>query len=160
MGYDSQVIQAGRTVNDFMPGYVAELTARALKETGKPVQGAKVLVLGLTYKENVAETREAPVWQVIEELRERGVDVFAFDPLLKAEDIEAEFSGYGVTALSGLKSARGMDCVVLAVAHDAFKNVTLDELKGFTKGKPVLIDIRGFYSRQEAEEKGFFYKSL
>ena len=160
LGYVPQVILAGRTVNDFMPKHVAEITIKALKDIGKTVEGAKILVMGLTYKENVAETREAPVWYVIKELREYGVQVFTYDPLVNSADIEQDFSWLGIKALSSLKNASGIDCVVLSVGHDAFKKIALTELKGIMNDKPALIDIRGFYDSQEAKEKGIYYKSL
>ncbi len=89
LGYHPQVILAGRAINDSMPKHVAEMTIKALNNVGKVIKGSKVLIMGLTYKENVADTRETPVKGIIQELKEYGVDIFGYDPLLN--DIEHEF---------------------------------------------------------------------
>ena len=111
--------------------------------------------MGLTYKENVADTRETPAKEIIRELKEYDVEIFGYDPLL--DGIEDEF---GVRAVSNLKDISHIDCVILAVAHDAFKQISLDRLKELMNDAPVLIDIRGVFARKEAEEKGVYYQTL
>lgn len=111
--------------------------------------------MGLTYKENVADIRETPAKELIKELKEYGVDIFGYDPLI--DDIEPEF---GIKALSRLESISGIDCVILAVAHEAFKEITLDELRGIMSAKPILIDVRGFFDLQEAAKRESYYRSL
>jgi UDPglucose 6-dehydrogenase/UDP-N-acetyl-D-galactosamine dehydrogenase len=87
---------------------------KGLNEVGKVIKGSKVLIMGLTYKENVPDTRESPVREMVRELKEFGVDVYGYDPLLSKEEIE----GFGVKALDNLDVK--MDCVIVAVAHDEF----------------------------------------
>ena len=117
LGYHPQVILAGRAINDYMPKHVAEMAIKGLNEVGKVIKGSKVLIMGLTYKENVPDTRESPVREMVKELKEFGVDVYGYDPLLSKEEIEA----FGVNALDDFNVI--MDCVIVAVAHDEFKKI-------------------------------------
>ena len=92
LGYHPQVILAGRAINDYMPKHVAEMAIKGLNEVGKVIKGSKVLIMGLTYKENVADTRESPVREMVKELKEFGVDVYGYDSLLSREEILERFS--------------------------------------------------------------------
>jgi len=121
------VILAGRAINDYMPKHVAEMAIKGLNEVGKVIKGSKVLIMGLTYKENVPDTRESPVREMVKELKEFGIDVFGYDPLLSKEEIE----GFGVNALDNLDVKIKMDCVIVAVAHDEFKKIKLENIKKF-----------------------------
>ena len=154
LGYHPQVILAGRAINDYMPKHVAEMAIKSLNEVGKVIKGSKVLIMGLTYKENVPDTRESPVREMVKELKEFGVNVYGYDPLLSKEEIEA----FGVNALDDFNVI--MDCVIVAVAHDEFKKMELDDIKKFMNDKPVLIDVRGMFDEEEAKEKGFYYRRL
>ena len=155
LGYHPQVILAGRAINDYMPKHVAEIAIKALNDVGKVIRGSKILIMGLTYKENVADTRETPTKEIIKELREYGVEVWGYDPLLNG--IEQEF---GIKALSTLGGISDIGGVILAVGHDAFKKITLAELRQVMNDEPVLIDVRGFFDKKEAVEKGFYYRTL
>ena len=154
LGYHPQVILAGRAINDYMPEHVAMLTIRALNEAGKVIKGSKVLVMGLTYKENVPDTRETPVVEMIRVLKEFGVEVYGYDPLLSP----AEIQGFGVEPVDGLKN--GMDAVVVAVAHREFKDLSLEEIAGSMGEGPVVVDVRGMYDGSQAEELGVRYVRL
>jgi len=113
LGHHPQVILAGRAVNDYMPRHVAEMAIKGLNDAGKVIKGSKVLIMGLTYKENVPDTRESPAREMVKALLEYRVDVYGYDPLLSRREIE----GFGVKVLDGVKP----DCVILAVAHEEFK---------------------------------------
>ncbi len=154
LGYHPQVILAGRAVNDYMPKYVAEMVIKGLNEVNKVIKGSKVLVMGLTYKENVPDIRESPVREMIKELKEFGIFIYGYDPLLSREKIEE----FGIKALDDFKI--GMDGVIITVAHREFKGMTLDKLKEMMNDNPVLIDVRGMFDRREAEKKGYLYKQL
>ena len=154
LGYYPQVILAGRTINDNMPKHVAQMTIKALNDVGKVIKGSKVLIMGLTYKEDVADTRESPVRGTIKELQEYGAETFGYDPLLG--NIEGEF---GIRVVSNFEETK-VDGVILAVAHKAFREITLDKLKGIMNDNPVLIDVRGFFDSREAVRKGFYYRTL
>jgi UDP-N-acetyl-D-mannosaminuronate dehydrogenase len=128
---------------------------------GKVIRGSRVLIIGLTYKENVPDTRETPQKHVIEELKEYGVVPFGYDPVLAIDEAEKEFE---IEMLVDLNQKIKFDAVVLAVAHDIFKDgpraITLDRLAKTMNGHPVLIDIRRFFERARATQKGFCYRTL
>jgi len=131
LGYHPQVILAGRAINDYMPKHVAEMAIKGLNEVGKVIKGSKVLIMGLTYKENVPDTRESQVKEMVKELKEFGVEAYGYDPLLSKEEIE----GFGVKALDNLDVKIKMDCVIVAVAH-------------------------GMFDEEKAEKEEFYYKRL
>lgn len=155
VGYHPQVILAGRAINDYMPRHVATLAIKALNDVGKVIKNSRVLILGLAYKENVADTREAPVKEIIKELQEYGIHVFGHDPLLR--DAAREF---GVEAIDELGSAQGIDCTILTVAHNVFRGLTLDVLRQIMSERPVLIDVRALFDRDQATAAGFHYRRL
>jgi UDP-N-acetyl-D-mannosaminuronate dehydrogenase len=96
------------------------------------------------------------VREMVKELKEFGVDVYGYDPLLSKEEIE----GFDVKALDILDVKIKMDGVIVAVAHDEFKRKTLDEIKKFMNDTPVLIDVRGMFREEEAKKKGVYYRRL
>ncbi len=155
LDYHPQVILAGRAINDYMPKHVAEIAIKALNDVGKVIRGSKVLIMGLTYKENVADTRESPVKDIIKELKEYGVEILGYDPLLNHIEIE-----FGIKALLTLGDISGIDCIILTVEHDAYKKITLAELSQIMSDRPILIDVRGFFSENDVAEKGFYYRTL
>jgi UDPglucose 6-dehydrogenase/UDP-N-acetyl-D-galactosamine dehydrogenase len=112
--------------------------------------------MGLTYKENVPDTRESPVKEIVKELKEFGVEAYGYDPLLSKEEIE----GFGVKALDNLDVKIKMDCVIVAVAHDEFKRRGLEDLGKFMNDKPIIVDVRGMFDGEEAKRKGFYYRGL
>ena len=153
LSYHPQVILAGRAINDYMPKHVAEMAIKGLNEVGKVIKGSKVLIMGLTYKENVPDTRESPVRDMVRELKEFGVDVYGYDPLLSNAEIEA----LGVNALVNLDV--NVDCVIVAVVHDEFRGLSLEDIGKFMNDNPVLVDVRGTFD-EAAVGKGFRYMRL
>ena len=154
LGYHPQVILSGRAINDYMAKHIAEMTIKGLNEVGKVIKRSKVLIMGLTYKENVPDTRQSPVREMVKELKEFGVDVYGYDPLLSKEEIKQ----FGVKAIDNLNVK--VDCVIAAVAHNEFKKMKLDDIKKFMNDNTVLIDTRGMFDEEEAKEKGFYYRRL
>ena len=138
-----------------MPKHVAQMSIKGLSDVGKVIKGSRVLIMGLTYKENVADTRETPVRGIIKELREYGIEVLGYDPLL--DNIQDEF---GINAVPNFKEAPKVDCVIITVVHKVFQKITLDELRGIMNDNPVLADVRAFYDQQQAEKVGFYYIGL
>ena len=165
LGYHPQVILAGRAINDYIPKHVAEMAIKGLNEVGKVIKGSKVLIMGLTYKENVPDTRESPIREMVKELKEFSVDVYGYDPLLSKEEIESfdvnalDFS-FSTGFLFSKKKKCKVDCVVVTAAHDEFKEMKMEDIKKFMNDNPVLIDARGMFDEGEAKEKGFYYSSL
>jgi len=158
-GYHPQVILAGRAINDYMPKHIAEMTVKALNEVGKVLKGSRVLIMGLTYKENVPDIRESPAKEIIKELREFGIEVVGFDPMLDADNLKGEFNIKLYKNLNEVKEAKS-DCIILAVAHSSFYTLSLSDLKEMQNSDPILIDVRGMFDAEEAKKAGFCYRSL
>ena len=157
MGYHSQVILAGRRINDDMGKYVAENVVKNLIKSEKPVKNAKVAILGFTFKENCPDTRNSKVFDIVKELREYGIDPAIADPT--ADAAEAKHL-YGVE-FTGISKIKNMDAVVLAVAHDAFSKFTMADMdKFYGKGQKVLVDVKGLFDRNAYEKAGYNYWRL
>jgi UDP-N-acetyl-D-galactosamine dehydrogenase len=159
LGYHPQVILAGRAINDHMPKHVAEMTIKALNEAGKVIKGSRVLIMGLTYKQDVPGTREGPVKGVVRQLREYGVEIAGFDPLLNGAGLQDELGIRLLKDVAEIKQFRA-DGIIVAVAHFPFLSLTLSELKGMQNSNPVLVDVRGIFDAAEAVKAGFCYKTL
>ena len=153
IGYHPQVILAGRSVNDHMPKHVAELTIKGLNDAGKVINGSKVLVMGLTFKENVEDTRETPVKHIIKELKEFHCDLYGFDPLLSKEEVES----FGISSVDSITD-ESFDAVIITVVHDVFKEISFDDLKKSMNESPILVDVRGYF--RNAKDHGFSYYTL
>lgn len=157
LGYHSQVILAGRRINDDMGKYVAENIVKSLIKAGKHVKNAKVAILGFTFKENCPDTRNTKVFDIVSELREYGIDPVIADPTADAEEAKRLY-GVDFTEISTIKD---MDAVVLAVAHDEFAGLSMSNIdKLFGEGKKVLLDLKGLLDRTAYEKAGYLYWRL
>lgn len=156
LGYDSKVILAGRGINNYMPVYVAKTVAEELTKAGKELKNAKVLVLGLTFKENVPDLRNSKAKEMIAALKQQGVEVFGHDPLANEAFIESYF-GFKNSRLEDLSK---VDAIIMFSPHQEFKALTLAKLKTMMNDQPVLFDLKRFYDKQEAESLGITYKCL
>ncbi len=157
LGYHSQIILAGRRINDDMGKYCAENCVKSLIAADKSVKGAKVAILGFTFKENCPDTRNTKIIDIVRELREYGITPVIADP--EADAAEAKRL-YGVE-FADMSTIRGMDAVILAVAHAAFSNFAINEMdKFFGTGKKVLLDLKGLLNRKEYEAAGYRYWRL
>mgnify|MGYP003482646029 CR=1 FL=1 len=150
LGYHPQVILAGRRINDNMGKYIAEQTVKHLIREGSPVKDAHVIVLGLTFKENCSDLRNSRVIDVIHELQSYGVAVSVHDPVATAEDALSE---YGVTLRSWNELPRAQ-AVVAAVAHDAFKERSLDELQEKLQPGGLYVDVKCQADAKELRSRG------
>ena len=155
LGYHPQVILAGRSINDSMPKLVAEMTVKALNDAKKVIRDSRVLVMGLTYKEDVPDMRESPSLHLTDELRAYGCEVIAWDPLVTNSELPSE-----THLISSLDDVHELDAVVVAVAHSSFSDVSLDILRRHTQRDPVLMDVRRMYDGRHAQELGFIYRTL
>ncbi len=157
LGYHSEVILAGRRINDSMGKYVATNTVKLLIKSGCPVKSARILLLGLTFKENVPDTRNSKVIQIIQELQDFAVQVTVCDPWADDDEVLRE---YGL-ALSAFDEVHDVDAILVAVAHEQFRTKSLTELKSkLAPSRKVLVDVKGIFSRREAEEIGLSYWRL
>ena len=160
LGYHSQIILNGRIVNDSMGAYVADAAIRKMIEAGQAPKKSKVVILGLTFKENCPDTRNSKVNDIIKRLKEYGIEPIVADPWASEHDAVRE---YGVT-LTKMENITDADCVIVAVAHNQFKAMPLEQIKGLFAEKPddekVLIDVKGLYSVKDLEASGMRYWRL
>ena len=141
VGYHPQVILAGRRINNGMGKFIAEQTMKRLSQLARPVNDLKVAVLGLTFKENVPDLRNSKVPDIIQELREYGVQVLVHDPIAESEESVAE---YGIH-LQQWKDLQNVDGLIIAVAHRAYTGMSLQELLKPLRSQQdgVVIDVKG-----------------
>lgn len=158
LGYHSQIILAGRKINDNMGKHIASNIIKTMVQAKQQVNGAKVAILGLTFKENVGDVRNTKVIDIIHELEEYGVHLLVHDPMTDPEEVYNEF---GITLVDE-NELIDLDVVVFAVPHDMFVNkYTLDNLQHLYKNNTkILIDVKSLFDQKECENKGFTYWSL
>ena len=158
LGYHSQIILAGRRINDDMGKYCAENLVKQLIKADIPVKHARVAILGFTFKENCPDTRNTRIIDIYNELRDYGITAIITDPTADAEESRRL---YGVEFVP-MEAIRDMDAVILAVAHEQFKALTLADTDGFYRpGAPkVLLDLKGLLDRSAYEAAGYHYWRL
>ena len=157
LGYHSQIILSGRRINDDMGKYVAENVVKNLIAADKPVRNARVAILGFTFKENCPDTRNTKIIDIVNELREYGIEPMIADPTADADEAKRL---YGIE-FADMSAMQNMDAVVLAVAHTEFKALTMADLDTmFGPGKKVLVDVKGLLNRKEYEAAGYSYWRL
>lgn len=160
LGYHSQIILNGRIVNDSMGKYVADAAIKQMIEVGQAPKKSKVVILGLTFKENCPDTRNSKVNDIIKRLNEYGIEPTVVDPWASERDTMHEY-GVKLTSLSEIKDA---DCIIVAVAHNEFRTLDLDAMKELYKSVPdaekVLIDVKGIYKVSDLDASGIKYWRL
>ncbi len=157
-GYHAQVITAGRRVNDYMPHHMFELLKKALDDAGMKVSESKVVVMGLSYKENVADTRNPPALGLIKDIKEHGGKVVSVDPFIEEEVAKKEF-GIDGHSKSLAEIGKGMDAIVIVTSHTEFRGLDLAELRKAMR-TPIIIDGRRAVDRKEAAKQGFIYRCI
>lgn len=155
LGYHSQVILAGRKINDEMGRYVAENTVKKLIQNNVDVKNARVAVLGLTFKEDCPDTRNTKVYDIVTELFEYGITPVVYDPIADKEEVSAIYN----IELVDKEELCDFDAVIIAVAHKEIINMGLDGVIEILKGN-IIIDVKGVIDRKDAEEKGIVYWRL
>lgn len=175
MGYHSQIILSGRKINDEMGKYIAENIVKNMIKANIQINGARVLILGVTFKENTPDVRNTKVVDIIKELNDYGIEVFVVDPVANKDDLMEE---YGIE-LKEFREIQDVDAIVIAVPHEKFKEeLDLDELKKLYRidtnrkdsatverekiinKKFILIDVKGMFNKKEAENIGYDYWRL
>ena len=160
LGYHSQIILNGRIVNDGMGKFVADAAIKNMISVGQAPKKSKVVILGLTFKENCPDTRNSKVDDIIKRLNEYEINPVVVDPWASERDAMHE---YGVT-LTKLDDVANADCVIVAVAHNEFRALGLDRIKKLFKNSPdnekVLIDVKGLYKRSDLNSSGMKYWRL
>lgn len=181
MGYHSQIILSGRKINDDMGKYVAENTVKKMIKANKQINGSKVAIFGMTFKENCPDVRNTKVIDIINELEQYGVEVRVVDPVGDKEDLWRE---YRINP-SKIEEITDIDAAIFAVSHEVFKSLTLENIKkmfkptininldmigevaasseydkDIKKNECVLIDVKGMFNKKEAEQMGYLYWRL
>jgi nucleotide sugar dehydrogenase len=161
LGYHAQIITAGRKINDLMPHHVFLLLTKGLNSIEMPLKGTKVVVLGVSYKENVGDTRKTPSLKLVEELKEMEADVVTVDPFVTAKVVNFEF---GIPEEKHFddpyKALKGAQAVVFMVPHQSFKELDLKKVKKLMKPNPVFVDGRRVFDPEELKKLGFIYKGV
>lgn len=160
LGYHSQIILNGRIVNDGMGRYVANVAVKKMIAVGQAPKKSNVVILGLTFKENCPDIRNSKVADIIQSLNEFGIEPNIVDPWAKEEEAYRE---YGVKLIR-LKDVRDADCVIVAVAHNEFRKMEMEEIKRLfeesEEGNKVLIDVKGIYDVDVLEKSGLCWWRL
>lgn len=158
LGIHPEIIPAGRRINDGVGKRVAQATVKKLIQGGSRVRGARIGILGLTFKENVPDLRNTRVVDIVAELRAFGTEILVHDPMASAEEALDEYN----LTLSPLADLHDLDAIVVTVAHDAYKTLTPAELTTWFRpgARPVLADARGLFDRGDAETAGYLYWRL
>ena len=152
LGYHSQIILNGRIVNDSMGAYVADVAVKQMIAAGQAPRNSKVVILGLTFKENCPDTRNSKVNDIIKQLKTYEINPVVVDPWASERDALQE---YGVE-LKSIDDAKNADCIIVAVGHDEFKKMNLDDIKQLYRKssdeEKVLLDVKGIYKVEELKK--------
>ncbi len=160
LGYHSQIILSGRKINDSMGKFVANNIIKKLIEADKVVKKAKVVIFGITFKEDCPDTRNSKVVDIIDNLKEYGIEPIIVDP--EADEKEAK-EEYGIT-LENMENIKDADCIVFAVAHNKFKSMSLNEINKYfinaDNSNKVIIDVKSILNKEEIINSNYIYWRL
>lgn len=160
LGYHSQIILSGRKINDGMGAFVADAIIKKLILANKVVKHTKVVILGITFKENCPDSRNSKVVDIIKRLKQFGIEPIVVDPQADAADARNEYN----MELVELDMVNDADCLVFAVAHDEFKNINMEKIDSLFGASPneekVIIDVKSILNKTEIEKLGYSYWRL
>jgi UDP-N-acetyl-D-galactosamine dehydrogenase len=147
LGYHPEVILAGRRINDNMGLYIASKIIKLMSKKDNPIYNSRILMLGITFKENCPDIRNSRVIDIIRELEGFGANVDVYDPEADAEEVHEE---YGIELKATPNGSVKYNAIVLAVGHSVFKELSIDDLKN---GKTVVYDIKGFFEKEKVDAR-------
>ncbi len=160
LGYHSQIILNGRIVNDGMGVYVADAAVRKMIEAGQAPKKARVVIMGLTFKENCPDIRNSKVYDIVKRLEEYGISPEIVDPWANNDEAKRE---YGLD-IKSVEEIRDVDCIIVAVAHQEFRNMNIEGIKKLFGDKnlsnKVLIDVKGIYDISTLTKSGLLWWRL
>lgn len=161
LGYNSQIITAGRKINDGMGEYVADKIIKKLVKTGKNPSQSNITILGLTFKENTPDTRNSKVEDIINRLRDYNIDPLVVDPWADPKDAKDEYN----VDLTDVNNVKDVDCLVFAVGHEEFANYSIEDIEKLFKSdldnkEKIIIDIKSILNKEEIVEQGYTYWRL
>lgn len=144
LGYNAQIITSGRRINDEMPAYIAKKLVQFMIQAGKNPADTKVLVLGITFKENVADIRNSKIADLVRELMQFSINVHISDPHASPNEVAHEYRFGMVDQISD-----NYDAVIVAVNHNEYRDYDVDYFKSIMNGQPILFDLKAIYNRPE-----------
>jgi UDP-N-acetyl-D-galactosamine dehydrogenase len=147
VGYNPEIILAGRRMNDGMGGYIANEVVKLMIKRNIPVKHANVLILGVTFKENCPDVRNTRVVDIISELSSYDINITVYDPWASPEEVKHE---YGIVTGNKLDGDKKYDAIVLAVAHDEFMQ---QEWKSYLKQDGILYDVKGCLEKSYVDHR-------
>lgn len=160
LGYHSQIIAAGRKINDSMGKFIADSTIKQIIKANKKVKEAKVCIFGFTFKENCPDTRNSKIVDIIYELKDFGIEPIIIDPQADKEEAKHE---YGIDIVD-ISNANDIDVLILAVAHNEFKTLSINDIDKFfkkeTNDNKVIIDVKSILNPNEVKSLGYQYWRL
>ena len=160
LGYHSQIVLSGRKVNDGMGAFVADCTIKELIKAGKAPKNSKIAILGLTFKENCPDTRNSKVDDIIKRLREFDIAPIVVDPWASERDAMNEYN----VELTNIEDVKDVDCVIVGVAHNQFREMGLKEISKLfgdkANNEKIIIDVKGLYNLDELNESGMRFWRL
>ena len=160
LGYHSQIILAGRKINDNMANFITDITLKKMIKGNKQINKSKIYIMGITFKEDCSDVRNSKVIDIIHRFKEYGLDVTVVDPVADIDEIKT-LDGINLVDLADVKNA---DVIIFAVGHREFKELGIDEISGMyadiANNEKILIDIKSMFSKDEMEKLGFSYWSL
>jgi UDP-N-acetyl-D-glucosamine/UDP-N-acetyl-D-galactosamine dehydrogenase len=156
-GYHAQIINAGRSLNDFMGAYIARQTIKRIITLDKNIKECRVLIMGITFKENVSDIRNSKVADVHKELMSYGIrHIDVVDPFASSDEVQEEY-GFGLKE----KPGSGYDAIIVAVNHREYIGLTAEYFKSLSNGTAVLVDVKSIYLKQfKTKQDGLIYWSL
>ena len=155
IGFHPELILAGRRINDYTPQFIAQKVVKLLIKAGKVVQNSKVLIMGITFKENVPDVRNSKVVDLIKELEEYGIQVSVYDPIANPDEVKKY---YGIDLVEDFKKNAPYDGIIVAVKHKGFLDLKVEHFKGLLKDNSVLVDIKGIYPKTEFEKEFLYWR--
>lgn len=160
LGYHSQVIAAGRRVNEEMSNYIVDITLKNMIKAKKQFANSKIYILGITFKEDFPDIRNSKVIDMVARFREYGIDVTVVDPVADRDSIQ-NLEGISIVDLSEVNNA---DCLIFAVGHKEFRELSAELISKMYANscneKKILIDVKSIFSKEEIEKQGIIYWSL
>lgn len=158
LGYHSQIIASGRKINDYMGEYIGKETLKKMILCDKKIKGAKVAILGITFKENCPDIRNSKVIDIINKLKEYRVEIKACDPIANSEETKKQ---YGIELLP-IEKIKDVDCIILAVSHKEFVNMNIQKFNEMFKKntKKLLIDVKSCLDKENFINNGYEFWRL
>jgi len=153
IGYDPQVILSGRRVNDSMPSFVAKKLTQLFIQKQKNPKDCKVLIMGITFKENVSDIRNSKISELIKELHEYSIQTEVYDPYASPEEVKRE---YNIELVESISS--NYDAVIIAVNHDRFRAYTMEKFTQLMNQDPIIMDLKGMYERPSKDSEISYWR--